>query len=233
MKNFLFSLLCLLVVIGCEAPVLTYDPINISLYTEGTKQITTNAVDATFSIKDDYFATVSSTGLVTANKVGKTEVVINSSYGPGSVNVDVIPQYILYPDLDNLIGKGVSDMESVMGTSYKESTTSKGETMYTYENPTSYCKGIGFTFSGSSCKSIAVYVPTNHTTKITKALIERYTVAGVQNDVYLFLNHGENVLIGLTVYNYAYIGVAYVAYSKSTADPCDLLIEGDYEMLLE
>lgn len=221
--------------LGCgkETPKLTVTPTEIALYSEGTKQITTNATDATFTVNDDFYASVEANGIVTANKVGETEVLINSSYGSAVVPVIVMPQYSLYPDVDALIGKGLSDVVEVMGSSYETSTSDDGELQYMYLNPTSYCEILGFTFSGSKCKAVVAFIPTEHTTKITKALIERYTVAGMQNDYYFFLNHDENVTIALTVYTAKYIGVVYMETTKSKSVESIVTLSNEFAKFIQ
>lgn len=220
MKRIVLLSFCVMALLGCEkeSPKLSVTPTDITLYSEGTKQITTNATDATFTITDDFYASVEANGMVTANKVGQTNILVNSSYGSTTIPVTVMPQYVLYPDVDELIGKNLSEVITVMGSNYETSTSDDGDKNYMYMNPTSYCEMIGFTFSGNTCKSIAIFVPTKYTTQITKALIERYTVAGMQNDYYFFLNHDEDVTIALTVYSASYIGVAYMARTKSKGE---------------
>lgn len=200
---------------GKESPKLTVTPTEIALYAEGTTQITTNANDATFAVEDDFYASVESNGLVTANKVGETEIIVNSTLGTANVPVVVLPQYTLYPDVDGLVGKSTSAVVDVMGNSYETSTSNDGELEYIYYNPTSYCDLLGFTFSGGRCNAVVAFIPTEHTTKITKALIERYNIVGMQNDYYFFSNHDENVTIALTVYTAKYIGVVYMESTKS------------------
>lgn len=70
------------ILIGCqkEAANLTVSPSEITLYAEGTKAITTNASNATFTSEDDYYAEVDESGLVTANKVGNTKITISNRH---------------------------------------------------------------------------------------------------------------------------------------------------------
>lgn len=234
MKKLTLVSFCAMALLSCgkESPKLTVTPTDIVLYADGTKQITTNATDATFEVKDDFYASVESNGIVTANKVGETDIIVSSAYGSASIPVTVLPQYTLYPDVDMLIGKNLSAVTAVMGSSY-ETTTNNGKPMYMYKNPTSYCEGIGFVFSGNTCDMILVAIPTTHTTKITKALIERYDVAGMSNDIYYFLNHDRNVMILLTVYSYKAIAVGYTAYDDTKASNNDPIPAENFLEFLE
>ena len=204
--------------LGCEkaGKKLEVSPNEITIYFEGTKQLTANVEDAQFSSKDEFYATVDQTGLVTGGKVGKTEIAVSSKSGSVSVPVTIMSQYSLYPDLDGLVGKGISDITNVMGSDYTTSTTSSG-TMYTYKDPTKYAAAIGFTLTGGKCSSIIVAVSTSYTSMITKHLLERYTVAGMQNDYYFFLNHDKNVVIGMTVYSASLIAVMYTENTSTKA----------------
>ncbi len=198
---------------------LVVTPDTIALYVDGTKQITTSAGDATFKVADEFYASVSEDGIVTANKVGSTEVIVSSKSGTATVPVHVLNQYSLYPDLDGLIGKTYSDVIKVMGSNYTESTASSGNITYSYTAPTSYTVGIVFQFAPSTglCETVGVVVSTAYTSMLSKYLIERYTVAGMQNDYYFFLNHDEDVLIGLNVYNSSSLIVLYVKRDSSKA----------------
>lgn len=74
------------ILIGCqkEAANLTVSPSEITLYAEGTKAITTNASNATFTSEDDYYAEVDESGLVTANKVGNTKITVSGNISTSS-----------------------------------------------------------------------------------------------------------------------------------------------------
>ena len=232
-------LLCLcslsLFLLGCEkmGKKLEVNPSEISIYSEGTAHLTTNVEDALFSSKDEFYASVDAAGLVKGKKVGKTEIAVSSKSGSASIPVTIMPQYSLYPDLDGLIGKGLSDITKVMGSDYTSSTTSSGDKMYTYKHPTTYAAAIGFTLTGGVCSNIIVAVSTSYTTKITKHLLERYAVAGMQNDYYFFLNHDKNVVIGMTVYSASLIAVMYIKNTSTKAvEFVDFSAIEDYRSLI-
>ena len=190
-------------------------PTEIAVYSEGTQQITTNVEDAQFSSQDDFYASVESSGLVTGNKVGTTEILVSSSNGTARIPVTVLNKYSLYPDLDGLIGKGLSDFTKLLGSDYSTSTTTSGEPMYGFSNPSTYASLIACTISGNKCSSIVVAVPTTYTSMLTKHLVERYTVAGTQNGYYFFLNHDKKVVITLYVYSASLLAVLYMENTSS------------------
>ena len=205
--------------LGCEkvGKKLEVSPSEITIYSEGTAQLTTNVEDAQFSSKDEFYASVDAAGLVTGKKVGKTEIAVSSTSGSASIPVTVMSQYSLYPDLDGLVGKGLSDITKVMGADCTSSTTSSGGTMYTFKQPTTYATAIGFTLTEGLCSSVIVVVSTSYTSMLTKHLLERYTVAGMQNDYFFFLNHDKSVVIGLTVYSSSLIAVMYTKNTSTKA----------------
>ena len=226
-KLSLLSIVCLACFLSCskeETKKLEVTPTNITVYSEGTTQLTTNVDDATFKSADDFYATVDEVGLVTGNKVGETEIVVSSAHGTVKVPVTIMNKYSLYPDVDGLIGKSASDVTNVLGTSYTTSTTSSGGTNYTYINPTSYAAGIVATIESGKCSAIGVLISTSNTSMLTKHLLERYSVAGMQNDYYFFLNHDKNVVIALNVYSASYLMVIYMPYSSSKSSEAILEI---------
>lgn len=230
MKKSIIILLTVLVpIISCkkaEEIKLQVTPQEIAVYSEGTQLITTNVDDATFTSGDEFYASVDATGMVTGNKVGETTINVSSTKGSASVPVKILSQYSLYPDIDFLVGKTLNDITKVLGTAYDHDTTSKGEDMYVFTYPTSYVDFIGFIMSGSRVSSILVAVPTKNTSMLTKHLLERYSVAGMQNDYYFFLNHDKNVVIALTVYSIKYLAAMYVENTSSKSQ-----VELDYSIL--
>ena len=213
----LFALV--LISFGCkkEEIKLEVSPSEIAVYTEGTQQITANVDEVQYSSQDEFYASVDPTGLVTGNKVGSTEIHVSSSAGTARIPVTIMSKYSLYPDLDGLIGKGLSDITKVMGSNYTSSTASTGDPMYTFMNPTSYASGIMFILKNNVCSSILVAVPTTHTSMLTKHLIERYSIAGTQNGYYFFLNHDKKVVIGLSVYSASLLAVLYMENTSTKA----------------
>ena len=219
------------ILIGCqkEAANLTVSPSEITLYAEGTKAITTNASNATFTSEDDYYAEVDESGLVTANKVGNTKITVSGNGQVKKVPVTIMPQYNLYPDIDVLIGKSKSEVTKLLGSNYKTSTTSGGQEMWTYFSYNSYTVFLGFYFkSNGMVEHAMVAISTSYTSMLTKALIERYNIAGMQNDHYFFLNHGKKVVIALTVYSASALAVMYMENTESKSagfaeDLCEAL----------
>lgn len=218
-KSILFALLGFAIIsTGCqkEATPLSVTPESISLYTEMTKQITaTPSEGVSYESSDPFYAKVDESGLVTANKVGKTNITVKSPNGVKSVPVTVIPKYTLYEDLTPYVNASLSTITSKFGSSYTTATNSDGSVTYTYKNPTSYASGFGFIIKNGVCTSVMVAVSTSYASMITDYLIERYYVVGMQNDMFFFLDHDKKVAIAMSVYSYSMISVLYYPYNAS------------------
>lgn len=212
-KLLLVSLAFLPLLFSCEkngAKSLTVTPEEIILYSEGTKQITTNSDAATFTSKDEWYAEVDATGLVTAKRVGKTEIVVTAEGTSKSIPVEVRHQYNLYPDLDGFVGKSKSEVISEFGNSYTE-----GDNMITYKEYTQYAS-IGFSFENNKVKYAMVAVPTEYTTKLVNYLVERYAPVTMENDYYYFVNHDKNVCVVATLYSVSVWAVMYMEVDLSS-----------------
>lgn len=232
MKNLLTIILCTMtiVMVSCEKAntKLEVTPGTVSLYANGTKQLTTTpSTGVTFSSEDKFYAEVSSDGLVKANKVGRTNIKVTSKNQTSFVPVTIMPKYTLYPELESIVGAPVSKMTSILGTNYKQGITSSGDISYTYAEYNNYTYGIVCTFKNGVCNNIGTIVSTTYLNQFCDYLIERYTVAGMQNDYYFFLDHDQKTIISMTLYNAYYMMAIYIPYSGSKAS------EVDYETVVE
>lgn len=225
MKHFSAITLGLLAMISCQKSTsLTVSPESIYLYSNETEKLSAYPSDnVKYTVKDDFYATVSSTGLVQANKVGETEIIVTSNNGRVDIPVTVIPQYSLYPELEPLIGSSVSWVTRALGGGYTEDKDSKGQKTHVYKNYNKYVYGIVVTFNGSTCSNIGVVVSTSYTSQLANYLKERYKLIGTQDNYYFFLDHSEDVTITLTVYSADYLTVIYNPNTISKSGKMDLL----------
>lgn len=168
----------------------------------------------TYKSEDEFYATVDASGLVKGEKVGETNIVVSSDNGVKRIPIEVMPKYTLYPDLDQYIGASQSVISSNFGSTYKQSTASSGNIMWTYVSYNSYASLI-FSFKDGKVDAALAAVSTLNTTMLTKSLIERYAVAGTQNDYYFFLNHDKDVIVALNVYSASLLAVTYMPYTST------------------
>ncbi len=227
MKTIKFTAICLLAItaIACQkkSTPLTVDPSSIIVYSGGKQQLTANPAEGvTYTSKDEFYAEVDANGLVTGNKVGGTEIVASSDNGTVTIPVTVMPEYSLYPDLTPLINSSLSAMTDLLGSNYQTGTSKTGETTYMYMNYNTYTAAIMASVSNGICTQLCTVISTSYLTKFTNYLLERYAVAGMQNDYYLFLNHDKNVLITMGLYNTKYMMAVYSAYTGTKSDEIDI-----------
>lgn len=223
MKKISIIASALLVLCSCgkEKEPLTVTPESLTMYYEGTAQLTTNAEAPTFSAPDEFYATVDANGLVKAGKVGKTKIIVSADNGVVDVPLTIIPAYDLYPDIDPYMGASMSQISSKFGTGYSTSTASGGGTMWTYTDYNKY-SNIAFLFEGGKVTQALVALSTTYTSMLTSHLKERYTVAGMLNDYFFLLNHDKSVMIALTVYSNRLLAVLYTPYTESKAGATDI-----------
>ena len=84
-----------IVAIACQkqSTALTVEPSEVLLYSGDTKQLTAEPAEGvTYSSKDEFYAEVDASGLVTGNKVGETDIVASSSNGAATIPVTIMPQ---------------------------------------------------------------------------------------------------------------------------------------------
>lgn len=208
--------LILPVMVSCDKSTpLTVTPSSITLYVGGTAQLQSEPSDGVrYSTSDDFYASVSPTGLVTANKFGGA--VINASLDNISVDIPVVVlcQYSLYPELDKIIGQPESEVIKLLGSAYTQSEMSSGETMYIYKYFNSYTEAIAVSFKNEICSSAAALVSTSYMSQLTQYLKERYSLVAMLNDVYAFFNHDKDVVAALNVPSAYYLQVTYTPYNN-------------------
>ena len=212
-KLFIASLALIPIFFSCEkSSKLTVAPEEIILYSEGSTKITTNASSPTFTVADDFYASVEADGTVKAKKVGETTIRVSGNGETTSVPVTIMSMYSLYPDLDKIVGKNKSAVSSLLGSGYTTGTDS-----WVYKNYNSYTDGIVVTFENERVSSVGAIVSTSYTSMMSKYLLERYSLVGMQNDMYFFLNHDKNASVVFSVYNVSYLMAVYVPYTDSKA----------------
>lgn len=183
MKSKIFS--CVLLIATCvclslsscskendEDVQVTLSPSNISMYYEGTKQL--SAVNATsWKTEDDFVAEVDNKGLVTGGHVGKTKIIASNGKHSAFCEVTVIPKYNLYdtPIID--WGASLSTIQNkethVEGTS--TSTKSLG---YNYSKNSSNPCLVVYNFEDGKLNTIMVVLNYLSYPEAGLYLLERY-----------------------------------------------------------
>ena len=204
-KFLLITSLCILLC-SCDTDIfdntpLSVSPTSLSLYVGDTHQLTVNKTkNITYSPVDSWYATVESNGLVTAKKLGKTNIKVSDGNSSVYVSVEVKSAYQLYPDMDYYIGKQFSVFDGAFGN-YDETTTTDDFITYWYDHRTKYDISFGFVFNKGDglgkIQAVSIYIPVTYEKQLETYLWDRYFCKEALNDVYYFYNHNKNVALRL------------------------------------
>jgi len=206
-KSVLLLGLCL---ISCDQEIektpLQVTPGRVSIYSDGSAQLKATPSDGVcYSILDDFYASVNSSGLVEGKRIGSTTVVASSKNGEVQIPVTVISKYSLYPELESYVGVSLNEITKKFGSDY--SLVNGG---IIYEDYNVYTKALLFMQKNGVYNSAAALVKIAYTSSLVKYLNERYKLVYIQNDQYYFFNHDEKVAIVMEVYNSSYLVVMYI-----------------------
>lgn len=190
--------LSLIMFAACQGGVyvpLEVSPSEIVLCVGQQQQITTNT-QATFIPEEIFFADVNKTGLVTANKVGITNITVATRHEEIVIPVVVVPQFTLIPELDLYIGKSKTEAIYDFGIKY---TQSPGGVLW-YNNYNAYCS-FALSVTNNIVESCLAIVPNEHATMLTSFLEERFEYLGRENEFFYFTNYEQDLDIVMSTYD--------------------------------
>lgn len=169
----------------------------------------------TYSVENDYHAEVTESGLVKARYVGETNIILENAEDRKTFKIIVEPRYHLYPEPNVYFGESKSSIINKFGWDFVETESTIG-----YENYSINAPIIIFTFDDyDKLNGYAVMVNTAYSSTLADFLIERYLVAGIDNDVYYFINGlstaSATTAIMLELYNISYWMVLYIPNTVS------------------
>lgn len=223
MKRIILISLISFVVCSCDilddnyTEPLQVAPSSITLYVGDEYQIQTNYRDGVaFRSQDNWYASVSSTGLVKGKSLGKTTIQVSKDGYTSSVNVKVESKYDLYPLMDNFIGKPISTAQSTFGVE-DETTRYEDATIYWYHDYGKYDLHIAFAVETNDASKIVggvlVYASVLNYTAFSTYIWDRYFCPKVLNDVYYLYNHDKTISLRWEYLpEQAMYGVAYYPY---------------------
>lgn len=96
-------------------PALSVSPLSISMYADETYQLNVNKTNVSYTVGDSWYATVNTSGLVTASRKGNTTICVSDGVSSYNVNVEVKSKYELYPELDDYLYNPISSLSTVFG----------------------------------------------------------------------------------------------------------------------
>lgn len=198
---------------------LTLDTESVNMEFKNYYQLTANVTNAIYYSEDEYHATVDENGLITANRIGSTNIVVSSKKGSAKVKVIVRPSYNLYPEPCMDWTKTKSQIISQYGTPSSE--TSSGISYLT--NNKIYPLIIYEFDENNLLKESSVTVSESYGSTLAKFLEERYAYSGLFSQTYIFYNEIKKESISMSVLlskvsGYKLYLVRYVPYSATKSD---------------
>ena len=159
---------------------------NIELKAGGTAQIElTSSLPVTYTSANEFNASVSTSGLVQANKVGKTEISITNTVKTAKVNVSVTPVYSTYKDPYLNFGATRADVIKAAG---EPSKTNEYEDLI-YENYSNAAILGIYYFENDKLVGFDVEIRDSYKSELDNFLIERYvknsSVEGIEWALYI------------------------------------------------
>ncbi|MDR2920091.1 MAG: Ig-like domain-containing protein [Tannerella sp.] len=188
----------------------------------------TSDLSLSYTSEDEYYATVSSTGVITAKRVGETNIIVTNAEAAAKVSVIVSPKYTTYPDPDFMFGETRSNVIKKHGTPDTET-----DDAVLYDGYSTKAPIIIYTFDASNKVSgVGVMIGTTYTEELAAFLAERYVMLeGTGNMALVGFDHldEDKATMGLAVslYNTSYWTVLYVPYSGTTKKSMKMSMDMD------
>ncbi|MEI6865526.1 Ig-like domain-containing protein [Flavicella sp.] len=194
---------------------ITLEPNQKTLYFEDTYQIEASSISAiTYSVENEFHASVSSTGLVEVGRVGETTIILDNGEETKEEIITVTPKSTLYPTPNLEFGISRSQLEDSLGTPDAETdesilyTTSLGYNMlYLFDDD----NNLDFS---------SVIIEEQHTSELVTYLGERYLLVSDTDEFYMLINGlsmaTSTLAIGASEMNDDYLLVLYSPIDDST-----------------
>ena len=232
LRTIFLTTICLIVCGSCislldDEPALSVSPLSVSMYADETYQLNVNKSNVSYSVGDSWYASVSSSGLITARRKGNTTVRVSDGANSYSVKVEVKSKYEIYPELDDYLYKPISTLSSVFGNYDDIVNLGDNETVaqiYWYRVRGKYSVSFGFMVDATDTKkeiaAILVTVPVQYENQLETYLWDRYYCSETVNDVYLLYNHDKSVYLRLEYISSSYV---YSIFYATAADMKEIL----------
>lgn len=221
MKRILFSSMAAMLLtafVGCsnDDDFAITSSQSVELNSQDTSQITCSDPKASYSSEDEYIATVSETGLITAQRIGETYIDVNDQK---AVKVTVNPAVTYFTEPQFLFGATKDEVYSKVGTNYSLSN----ESGIAYTPTSGRVKGYLYLLKNGKVAYVVMVVSTSYVNSLTDFLLERYLPATISYEDYtaLYINalkpEKASMIIGEQIYSVSLINVAYMPYTYSAS----------------
>lgn len=172
-----------------EEDPLVVSPASISMHYEDTKQLKADGATSWYS-NDEFVAKVNSSGLVTGNHVGETEIVVSDGSRSAICKVTITPEYYLYDDPILQWGTSMSSIKS-LETHKRANSTSDNVLVYDYSFGSKSCL-MGYTFKNGALQGVMAMLNVSMYADVAYYLLERFQpVAAGDNYDYVLIDAME------------------------------------------
>lgn len=191
-------------------------PKSIEILSNETSLITCSDTKAVYSSKDEYIATVSENGLISAKRIGETYIDVN---GQKSIKVTVKPLITSFTEPQLLFGATKDEVYSKVGTNYSTSN----DYGIGYITTSGRVKGYVYLMEDGKVTAVCMLVSTIYIENLTNFLLERYMPATFSEENYtaIFINalslEKTTIVIGEQVYSTSLMNVIYMPYDHKTS----------------
>lgn len=214
-KTFLCSMVAL-ATLGCskEGPdTIVLNPSEISSKKGETHQINvTSESDLTYSTENNFHAEVDENGLVTANYVGETMILVANAEDNKPLKVIVEPRSQLYPDPVLEYKKTKNEIRTQYGTPLAETNQ-----VIAYDNYSANAPGLLFVFDTNGiCTGITILVKNAFLNQLADFVQERYHRISREELYFSDTYNPDNAksIVHISVYNPLYHSVLYMDASQ-------------------
>lgn len=219
MKNLFICLALASALMACKKePVLTLEQTTASLKSGENFSINATGFDSyTFTSQDEYVAKVSATGVVTAQRIGKTSIIVKAEDKVAYFNVDVVPVYNLFAEPTMEWGMSREQLISKLGTPASSTADGVG-----YSNSSTIAPYSVYLFDSKGLSVSAILVNSNYSSQLGSFMAERYLLVSIDAEEYsiYFINaltlQKATTLVGLDLYNLSYWMAAYIRNDSYT-----------------
>lgn len=220
MKKVLFLLVVVAAFVACskDDDSIKLNKTEIELLSDQTFTIETESDGIlTFQSDNEYVATVSNTGVISAKRVGSAKITVSDGKHDGKVTVQVNPKHDLYPQPILDFGMSRRDLIAKLGTPIAETSDAIGYSDYSVKAPR-----VMYMFDdGDKLEGTVVMVKTAYSSELGSFMAERYATVSYDDDSYtILMANGLNkntitMLIGAKIYDTSYWMVTYFPYTPS------------------
>lgn len=192
-----------------------------TLYYDGEFQIdATSLTPITYTSEDEYHASVSASGLVTAGRIGETNIVLTNGKDTKKVKITVKPESNLYSEPDLTFGMSRSAVIAKLGTPYPADGDDRAMMYINWSVGTPALMCIFDEFD--RLEYYIFMVETAYSSELVDFLVERYALAAMDEDgdvFAIFLNaldvNKADMAVGLRFYDSSYIMAMYTPAKAS------------------